>query len=57
MAGGSLKHLATVFGWSLRYAHQVVETYVALVPEVADEVGRLLAAQNANQCVWKTAVK
>jgi hypothetical protein len=46
MAGGGLKHIATTFGWSLRYAHQVIEDYVALVPEVADEVGRLLARQN-----------
>jgi integrase len=46
MANGSLKHLSSTFGWSIRYAHQVIENYVALVPEVADEVGRLLAAQN-----------
>lgn len=38
MAGGDLKELATTFGWSLRYAQNVIENYVALVPEVADAV-------------------
>jgi hypothetical protein len=40
MAGGGFKHIAMAFGWSLRYAHQVIEDYVALAPDVADEVGR-----------------
>ena len=42
-AGAKLSHIAAVFGWSLRYAQNVIEAYAAVAPEVADEVLVLLA--------------
>ncbi len=45
-AGAKLSHIAAVFGWSLRYAQNVIEAYAAVAPEVADEVLVLLAARN-----------
>lgn len=45
-AGCKLSHIAAVFGWSLRYAQNVIEAYAAVAPEVADEVLVLLAARS-----------
>ena len=35
MAGASLQEIATVFGWSLRYAAAVIEAYAAQIPSPA----------------------
>lgn len=45
-AGAKLSHIAATFGWSLRYAQNVIESYAAVAPEVADEVLVLLANRN-----------
>jgi site-specific recombinase XerD len=45
-AGAKLSHIAAVFGWSLRYAQNVIEAYAAVAPEVADEVLILLSARS-----------
>jgi hypothetical protein len=37
-ANCKLAHIASVFGWSLRYAQNVIESYAQVDPEVADEV-------------------
>jgi site-specific recombinase XerD len=44
-AGAKLSHIAAVFGWSLRYAQNVIEAYAAVAPEVADEVLVLLSSR------------
>ncbi|HRO27397.1 tyrosine-type recombinase/integrase [uncultured Amaricoccus sp.] len=43
-AGCSLNEIAVTMGWGLRHAGNIIERYAALVPEVADEVMRKLAA-------------
>lgn len=44
-AGATLSQIAAFFGWSLRYAQNVIEAYAAVAPETADEVLVLLAAR------------
>lgn len=38
LAGADLGELAATFGWSLRYASQVIENYAQAAPEVSDAV-------------------
>ncbi|WP_157133206.1 tyrosine-type recombinase/integrase [Roseobacter sp. SK209-2-6] len=42
-AGCSLEEIAITMGWGLRHASNIIEKYVALVPEKSDEVLRKLA--------------
>lgn len=44
MADATLKEIATVMGWSLKHAADVIERYAALSPEMSDGVGLKLAA-------------
>lgn len=37
-AGCSLEQIATTMGWGIRHAGNIIENYVALVPEKSDEV-------------------
>lgn len=43
-AGCSLEEIAVTMGWGLRHASNIIEKYVALVPEKSDEVLLKLAA-------------
>ncbi|WP_210528335.1 tyrosine-type recombinase/integrase [Rubellimicrobium arenae] len=42
-AGCSLKQIATYMGWGIRHASNVIEKYVCLVPEEADDILEKLA--------------
>lgn len=44
LAGASLQEVATVFGWSLRHAAAVIESYAAQNPAASDAVLARLAA-------------
>ena len=37
-ASCSLNEIAVTMGWGIRHAANIIETYAALVPEVADDV-------------------
>ncbi|MBW0158732.1 tyrosine-type recombinase/integrase [Sedimentimonas flavescens] len=45
-AGCSLNEIAVTMGWGIRHAANIIETYAALVPEVADDVlAKLMVAR------------
>jgi integrase len=48
MAGSSLRDIATVFGWSLRHAAAVIESYAALNPHTSDAILARLEAASVN---------
>ena len=48
-AGAKLKEIATAMGWSIKHAGQVIERYVALHPDMTDELGDKLAAARENE--------
>ncbi|WP_124088192.1 hypothetical protein [Pseudogemmobacter humi] len=42
-AGAELKEIAVAMEWSIKHAAEVIENYVALSPQMSDEIGDKLA--------------
>lgn len=47
MAGADLKEIAVAMGWSIKHAANVIETYIALSPQMADGLGEKLTRLRA----------
>lgn len=47
MADATMKEIATVMGWSLKHAAEVIERYAALAPEMSDGIALKLAVARA----------
>lgn len=48
-AGAEIREIAVHMGWSIKHATEVIETYVSLHPDMADNLGRKIATLNANK--------
>lgn len=46
-AGADLREIATHMGWSIKHASEVIERYVALSPDMTDDLGAKLAEAEA----------